>query len=272
MPRTFFVNVLHDRVGPNKGDTLYASQAIRHLPSDTCWLTDPYNANLIQFLREDTDLRFGSHADVCGKASDAHIRGNRPWGLKMPLWASEGTYQLEEFRVNWSDQRHMAIRANKGDAPAPLKITSELGHPGDLYSYFDQPYIVISSETWKSHRKYPDFNKITWPSNYNLINIYSDARHTDLSICNNHELIPDDYRCTSRILSNASAVIGVASFTTALSANLGVPTLMLHQHQTSINKCGAWPWGGSDLLVSATPEEVSEEFENLIDSSGLLYM
>ena len=238
--------------GQNKGDTVYALQGCYAYPSVT-YVTDEWNRSLIEFIISSTDVPVSTGIflptinstaiDKC-KFSEERCYDEAQWRSRIGHFDK---YVLCHKMI--SRDKHISLALNNSRTPRVIQTRGIT--PKKSLS------IVVAAETWNPARQYLHWRDLNLNGSVELTTgMYSRNTLQEVVVVDN-----GDIATTVEIILGANLVVGVASFTAALSASLGVPTIMFHATQTSLKTCGVSIFGGTDFLVSEHPRAVQQEIE-----------
>lgn len=255
--------------GMNMGDTIFAAQGIYNR-SPSIWVTDIYNRPLIEWLIHNTDCPVVRGIYMTTEGSDHRSKHKfRPYvKYALSFWDNfvksdpELDREIDDIfvsrvKLNHSNNSHVINQLNFGDPAVVIKTHRGLD---------PKKRIVLSCESWNKDRWYDNWDLINFPEGYEVVELCTKDNcggHFQTRFPKVEVSSMDD---TEEVLRTASAVIGVSSFTGALSASLGIPTIMLTPTQKVAVYNGVSPWGGIDLLTSAHPDLISKSLETLIDA------
>lgn len=251
--------------GQNMGDGIYVAQRVYFLASQgysVDWISDKYYDKLLPFLRDDTDcpltgFRFletpASHERSVVKFLPYRSWGVAAWREKYPEY--DLVDAASEFYEHRDRSDHMAQRAAKSDAVLTIRLS-------DYNHQHDGKYIAFCGESWNPARRYPHWDKISFPSGWSVVNL----RANDVDpVPQIGDLVNvSSIRNTAEWLLGARLLLSTSTFTACLAGSLGIPVIALHHSMSSAWHYGGWPWGGIDPLLSdcnLTPQAISDMVE-----------
>ena len=247
--------------GQSMGDTLYTAQRwYYHEP--VTWVTDLYNKPIIDWLNKETDCPIPPMVYL---KSDHTYEYDKPKFLpyyfwREPQWKASGLVFLssaDSFKVHrpsLSGRGHVAEQAIDGKGAVRNIRSSTKLNP--------KKKIAVLTETWKPARKFFSWDKLVFKPGYEVFEIINID-------CSNQDKYPkirsESIEQTVELLSECDLVVSIASMPAALSACLGIPTIMLHESEARKGSVGVEVFGGKDLLVANSPEDVNIMIESMLN-------